>query len=573
MDTLDLFAAEQAQETATTAHPIHFHAEEPDRRAQRRITDLMEKRHVCVVAFSSGKDSSALLSLVLLSAMALKKRGGTPPPIIITHSSTGVENPIVTRIAQGELRKVREYAARHELDVRTMIGEPDLNASFPVRVIGGRALPAFASSRADCSVDWKVQPNRRLLNQAMHEHAHSSEWNLPVVMTGVRANESNARDQRIAHRGETAEGIWMNDAGDLRASPILDFETDDVWTHLGLAAAGVYDSYSNFDEVMEFYRAAGGSSCVIVADMKMAGSSKPCGARSGCWACTRIGSRDKSVEQMIESDESRYGFLKPLNRLRTWMANTQYDWGLRQYVGRTISNDGFIEIGADTYSPDTLRKLLIYTLTAEKLTGVPIISLEQLIAIDARWSMYAIAPPFTALKTYFEVVDQARMVEAPEVPLHPPSPVPKIGRIHVGSDWYEATGIGSMAGLRDTGMEIFHESCGVELKMLANGALVADYEEGVRFDVDEESAADFIAFLADDYIRDYCHHEYGDWTEGFRTYMRLGMITIGAGQSRITDEILRRSQWRQENQLHGQRSLQELEERCTVRYQRQQSLL
>lgn len=573
METLELFAPEQTQETATATLPIHFLAEEPDVRALRRITALMESRHVCVVAFSSGKDSSALVSLVLLSAVELKMRGGNPPPIIITHSSTGVENPIVSRIAHGELRKMREFAARHGLDVRTMVGEPDLNASFPVRVLGGRALPAFASSRADCSVDWKVLPNRRLLNQAMREHAQSTDWNTPVVMTGVRANESNARDQRIAHRGETAEGIWTNDAGDLRASPILDFSTDDVWTHLGLAAAGVYDSYSTFDEVMEFYRAAGGSSCVIVADMKMSGSSKPCGARSGCWACTRIGARDKSVEQMIESDASRYGFLEPLNRLRTWMVNTQYDWSLRQYVGRTISKDGFIEIGADTYAPDTLRKLLVYTLTAERLSGVPIISLQQLIAIDARWSMYAIAPPFTALKIYFEVVDQGLMEEAPVAPLHPPCPAPKIGRLHVGSDWYEATGIDSMAGLRDTGMEIFHESCGVDLKVLSNGALVADYEEGDKFDVDEESAADFVSFLAEDYIRDYCHHEYGDWTEGFRTYMRLGMITIGAGQSRTTDEILRRSQWRQENQLHGQRSLQELEARCTVLYQRQQALL
>ncbi|MFM2036832.1 MAG: hypothetical protein RL459_2097, partial [Pseudomonadota bacterium] len=30
----------------------------------------------------------------------------------------------------------------------------------------------------------------------------------------------------------------------------------------------------------------------------------------------------------------------------------------------------------------------------------------------------------------------------------PPSPVPRVGRIFVGEDWYQVTGINSMAGMR-----------------------------------------------------------------------------------------------------------------------------
>lgn len=577
MKSLDLFFEEDAgteildpKEKPETQ--VRLTRESPEVRAERRIQKLMLDKHVLCLAFSSGKDSSAVADILLRSAVSFKSKGGAVPPIIIIHSSTGVENPVVARMAISELEKMVAFARKHQLQLQTLIGEPDLNSTWPVRVIGGRALPAYPGGRADCAIDFKAKPARKLINQAKLSSEGFVGWGAPVILTGVRSGESIARDQRIAHRHETAEGTWTNDDGDLRASPILDFTEDDVWETLGMSAAGVYDSYSDFEDVMDFYRASGGSSCVIVADMKMNAYQKPCSARSGCWACSRVG-RDRSVESMIESNEKAFGFLRPLNRLRNWIVDTQFDWSLRQYVGRTISKDGYIEIGADTFSPATLRKLLIYTLTAEKRSGVQIISPEQLIAIDLRWSLYGLFPPFSALKTYFEVVDQGLWEEAPVGPSYPHTPVPKIGRIHVGNDWYEVTGMNTVSGMRDLGAEIFHESCGFDLKVLANGSLVADYEEGDKFEVDPESACDFIALLADDYIRDYCHEDYPDWTEGFRTYLRLGMVHIGQGQSRTTDEIMRRSQWRQEHNLHGQRSLEELEARCDVYYQRQQSLI
>ena len=131
------------------------------------------------------------------------------------------------------------------------------------------------------------------------------------------------------------------------------------------------------------------------------------------------------------------------------------------------------------------------------------------------------------------------------------------------------TGFHSMNGMRDAMMELHHESCGVTLKTLKNGALVLDYEDGPRLDVDMDGAADFLTFLADDYIRDYCHHEYSDWTEGFRIYQRLGILSLGAGHSRKMDEILRRSQWLQSQELHGQRTPEEVKAKCSVRYENQ----
>lgn len=574
METLELFGTSlpELPETRPQSATIRLALEEPEARATRRITTILKAGHEAQIAYSAGKDSSAVLSIALNAARAIRSSGGEVPPIYILHSQTGVENPEISALAYDELKKVRAYADKHNLDVTILLGQPALNESWPVRTLGGRALPSFGSTRADCTTDLKIAVSNRLIASAKGQAIASGKgWKAPVLMTGVRNDESAVRDTKIAARGEVAEGIWLNDFGEMRASPILDFDSDDVFAYLAYCSAGVIESYSDFKMTLELYAAASGTSCVIVADMRSAAIRKPCGARTGCWACTRVND-DRSMHQMIDSDEERYSYMRPLARLRDFISHSQYDWSLRQYVGRSISADGHISVAADTYSPAMLRDLFIYTLTAEKLSKVPIISIEQIIAIDARWSMYGLWPPFYALKLFAQV-ESGRLQEAPVIERVPKSEVPRIGKIYVGTSWYEATGLNSVTGLRDVGMELFHESCGVQLRALANGALVADYEEGDRFDVDAEGAADFLGVLADDYIERYCHMENVDWTEGYRTYLRMGIITVAKGQSRSTDEIMRRTQWRQQHGLHGQQNLQDLIERCTVLYDRQQQLI
>ena len=62
---------------------------------------------------------------------------------------------------------------------------------------------------------------------------------------------------------------------------------------------------SDFDETMRVYQAAGGSSCVVVADAQMDKHSKPCASRFGCWACTAV-QEDRSLRQMIDGEPRRY---------------------------------------------------------------------------------------------------------------------------------------------------------------------------------------------------------------------------------------------------------------------------
>lgn len=551
--------------------------ESPLERATRRIKALLTDNHPLVVAFSAGKDSSALASVTLNAARDLVQAGLPIPPIIVTHSDTGVEQPEIVMLARGEIEKMRRFAKAHGLRMQAVCASPQLNDSFPVRVIGGRALPAFPDTRADCTTDWKIRPNAAMQAQALaqlREQAKAqpelANWSDPVVMTGVRNEESIARDQRIASRGETAEGIWRNELGLLRASPILDWTSDDVWEYLGLCNSGRIVSFSDFSDTMRIYRDAGNSSCVVVADMRMQAQAKPCGTRTGCWACTRVRT-DKSMQQMMVSDPQRYGYLQPLARLRDFISNTQYDWSRRTYVGRTIAADGHIEIAADTYSPQMLADLLVYTLSAQALSGVDIISVEQLIAIDARWSLYALWPPFTALKLYHQVLNGA-IETAPSVIAHPKTPVPRIGRYWVGTTWQDVHGPRAVAGLRDASAEMFGDECGFDLKTLPNGLQVLNHEANDAFEVDREGAHLFLELESSRLIEEYCDSACADWTWGYKTYLRYGTLRIAKGRSTSLDEILRRSQWRQAHGLHGQQDLASLRQRCTVRYPEQGDL-
>jgi len=353
----------------------------------------------------------------------------------------------------------------------------------------------------------------------------------------------------------------------LRLSPLLDWSSDDVWTYLSLCRQGAVPAYSDFDETLRIYQDAGGSSCVVVADAAMAKHAKPCASRFGCWACTAV-REDRSLRQMIASDPKRYGYMQPLAALRDFLSHTQYDWSRRQFIGRTIRN-GFITIAADGYGPAMLAELLRYLLSIQKRTGIELVSAAQLIAIDARWSLYALAEPFSALRIWREVERGARWVP-PALPPVPKTPVPSYGLIHVGDDWDdEIRSDLVVTGLRDSTWEMFSDDCGPTLRTLGNGRTVMDVE-GCG-DIDEESAWLFLDFEADRMLDDRPRFEH-DWTAGYRTYLRYGLIQPGKGASRQIDGILRRSQWRQRHGLHGQQSLGALRARLTVRFERQGDL-
>lgn len=544
----------------------NLHDRVPEKQALAAMISVLRRGHPLVVAYSGGKDSSVLANLALTAALAVENEGQRAL-VIVSHADVGaVENPEIRSLVRSELQCMARFAAAKSVQLLVRIAQPAQFDSFAVRVIGGRALPAFPDSRRDCTSSWKREPSEKALRALSREMVREG-WAEPVLMTGVRRDESTVRAGFIARRREASTRLWTDKEGRLRLSPLLDWTSDDVWGYLGLCRQGAIEAYSSFDEVMRVYQDAGGSSCVIVADAEMQANAKPCASRFGCWACTAV-REDRSLKQMIEGDPMRYGYMRPLAALRDFIAHTQYDWSRRQYVGRTI-HDGFITIAADTYSPTMLVDLLRYALSAQKATGIEIVSASQLIAIDARWSLYALAPPFSALRIWREV-ERGRRWKIPTVSMFPKTPVPRYGLIHVGGDWDdEIESDLVVTGLRDTGWEMFSESCAPELRVLRNGRTVMDVEG--RSDVDEEDAWMFLDFESDRMLDDRSSFEH-DWTLGYRTYLRFGLVQPGKGQSHLIDSILRRSQWRQRHDLHGAQDLERLLQRLAVTFERQADL-
>lgn len=534
------------------------------------IDSVLERGHPIVVAWSSGKDSSVVANLAL-SAAARRVAAGKPcPRLLLTHSDTGVENPEVRALADGEMHKMAAFAKSVGIQLEIKVGKPLLYSSWPVRVIGGRALPSFPNSNGDCSVEWKVKVGDRLLKSAFAELAKDKGAAQPVLLTGVRMDESARRAANIEARGERHDDLWANEEGRLRLSPILQWSTDDVWEYLGYCHAGMLTAYSDFTATMQFYRDAGGSSCAVVGDMAMAKRQSGCGARSGCWTCVKV-SKDESLQQLIASDEARYGYLRGLGQLRDFIANTQYDWSRRSMMARTIDADGFITIQPDVYSPQMLEDLLRYALTldvverreASKLGIRPrfrIIDMEHIFAIDAQWSLYGTHKPFHALKIYLEVTTEGKLSFPPLVSAPERVPPQKLGHLFVGEQWSEDIMSGDprrdrmlSRGIRNPVHEMFSETCGAPTKFANDGEVLTGWETSDQFEVDLEGAEDFIGMMADDYIAEH-HNDQADRTIAVQTYLSLGFVLPAHASLSRWQRIAERTQWLQRKGLVGHAS-------------------
>jgi len=272
---------------------------------------------------------------------------------------------------------------------------------------------------------------------------------------------------------------------------------------------------------------------------------------------------------MLAQHPERYPYLMPLLELRNYLADSQWDWSRRNFIGRTITPEGNIKVGADQYSPQMVEDLLYYTLAAQARanelgspSAVRAVGIRELIAIDFFWSLRAWHPPFHALAIYFDhCAGHRRYAPKIERP-HRPSPVPVIGEVHVGADWDDQVSPLFPSGLRHPIWEMNVDSCGPTLKASKAAKVFMELEEAPEFDVDEEAAADFLEFIAEEKIAQHHGPDTPDWTIGAMTYLQYGTVTLASGQSSAIDSMIRRSQWLQRHGLHGPQTAEGLRARC-----------
>ncbi len=547
----------------------------------------------CQIGLSFGKDSETLFLAFLLAMLELKELGFKPSErSLIVHSDTQVENPSVAQLAKKHWLIMERFRDKFELEFDMLWVEPSFSQSFLGRVVAGRGLPTTVTSSArQCSQELKVQPIKVAVN-SHYRKLGKGKKKKRILCLGSRDDESDIRKKSIQKHGgnDDSNKISRNPDGGYVAYFIKTIATNQIWEILTYAGMGkVIPSYvQNYDDTHAVYRDSMGEctmfSTVASEDAKRAS----CGARHGCFSCLAIGPKDKSLTQMIETGD--YDYLKPLHRIREFLAKNHNDWSQRTITNRGIDAYGFTKLQPDLYSFDKCKRLLHALITADarevrrstiqrlKLMNGDIEPTEQAIAlcepqfknvfrddlilIEFLWSFHSFSDkPWAALEIWHSVYEKELYDDLDDVGgmiYHPNTPQPKPLYVYVGNDWSEG---GMNHGLNDTAMELVavdQEVVHVErTRKCSKTKQTIHYTtmpvcEDKALSVDPE-ATDFIFMDAEYYLRKQ---------EGYRplssaiSLLRMGVVSIAKGKASSYHRMAQRQQWYEVRKLNGDVSME-----------------
>lgn len=252
---------------------------------------LYEKNRRWIIAYSGGKDSTALV------VMALYMKEVHPDiDLSITYSDTMLEIPQMTAVAHSFLEAIE---ARYPAKVKIVY--PDINDTYWVRMIG-RGYPPPGPRFRWCTDKIKIRPSRKL---------HKSKG---LFITGLRLGESHQRDGRIKNSclngaaNECGGDMWMNQQGIDVAAPIIRWSTEEVWSFLAFSAKKVVPEVQY---VIDLY----GNTTM----------------RFGCWMCTVV-KKDKTLMALSAQGDIVSGKLLDF---REWLATES-----RKDENRYLRKDG-----------------------------------------------------------------------------------------------------------------------------------------------------------------------------------------------------------------------------------------
>jgi DNA sulfur modification protein DndC len=276
------------------------------------------------IAYSGGKDSSAVLSLVLY----FLKTGQIKPPksLTVLYADTRQELPPLHMAAMSMLDHVRElgFEAQRVL--------PPIEKRFWPYILG-RGVP----SPNNGTLRWCT---RQIKGEPMQKAIDNLPGDKVLMMTGVRLGESAVRDQRIAiscskDGGECGQGYFQAMSGSRFATlaPIVHFRVCHVWDWLVMA--DIEHGYPLY-QVAEAY----GMTESIEA------GEEPINARTGCIGCPLVSTQDTALERLLKNP--KWSYLAPLrgiaeihamardrrNRLRKIGGETRKDGSLVKNQGR-----------------------------------------------------------------------------------------------------------------------------------------------------------------------------------------------------------------------------------------------
>lgn len=280
------------------------------------------------VMYSSGKDSSLVLSLVIKMLKRLSPFERTKKVHVIS-ANTKVETKQMTEFLKRNLNFIKENTVGLNLHVHLV--EPEMKNSFYFTVIGkGYPFPIPESPFQWCTSKMKIQPMDNTLKELLENISTDKNYKLTMLL-GSRVDESASRAASINlyTREEEVMGTHKK-FEDIRVYyPIKFIQTPDLWTYLSqLEDLGWGTTY---EELFEHY--SNGKEC----PMTQAGDekNKACGAsnsRNGCWVCLYAGRKDKMLQTLIDKghDDAKY-----LSEWKAFLYDIRNDVRFREPLSRT----------------------------------------------------------------------------------------------------------------------------------------------------------------------------------------------------------------------------------------------
>ncbi|WP_224998730.1 phosphoadenosine phosphosulfate reductase family protein [Cesiribacter sp. SM1] len=310
------------------------------------------------VGFSGGKDSSALLKLLIIALSQLNK----PHKLInVLYCDTGVENPIITTYVYSTINRLRVECNALNLPIIFEVAVPKLDDRFFVKVIG-RGYPSPTNIFRWCTDKLRINPIKTIINKNSNA----------IILLGIRKGESEQRDRTITkHRTSTEYYLKQSGSNNrLIFSPIINHNIKDVWSTIKFNEF----PYSIDHTILGALYKDAGSECPVYRELP----GKSCGSsRFGCWVCTVV-RKDKSISHMIENG---YNELEELHKFRNWLAEFR-DNVLYRCTQRRNGQNGLGPITIEG------RKLILHKLTeAENISGLKLITDEELSRIKELWDI------------------------------------------------------------------------------------------------------------------------------------------------------------------------------------------
>lgn len=299
--------------------------------------------HWCV-AWSGGKDSTALLTIIVWLLLAQKVPA--PKRLTVLYADTRMEMLPLWFTAQTIRDELEDHRAALEalgieLTVQTVMAELPLRF-WPYML--GRGVPPPNNGRLRwCTRQIKVDPMHRALQSLRADSERI------LVLTGVRVGESAARDDRIAlscsrDGGECGQGWYQRDMRVTGAidtlAPLLSWRVCHVWEWLdGWAPQVEFGDWST----RLLAQAYGG---------RDGNEAQEIDARTGCTGCP-LASRDTALEALLRMPQ--WSYLAPLLELRALWDEMRSPLVRLRKVGGEKRKDGTLSANQNRMGPLTIE--------------------------------------------------------------------------------------------------------------------------------------------------------------------------------------------------------------------------